>query len=704
MPTYYVDDISLIANTNPPPVVTLTSPTDGSIFASPATINLAATVTANEHTINKVQFYSGTNLLNEDTAAPYTFTWTGVGLGVYSVLARAVYDTNSTIDSAPAGVTVTGVSPATITVDAQSNRHAISPLIYGVAFANSSNQLSDLNAPLHRSGGNNESRYNWQLNAHNIDADWFFESVSDGPTSASGSAADAFVSMSKGGGSQAMITIPMIGWTAKLGAGRSTLGSYSVKKYGPQTGQDGDNGNGKASPSGNAITNNDPNDANSPCDVSFQQGYVQHLVSTWGASTNGGVKYYFMDNEDSIWFSTHQDIHPVGPTGHEILNDIIGYGGMVKSNDPNAIVCGPEEWGWGGYFYSGYDQQNGGNHDRSTNGNMDYCPWLLQQLQQHDSATGTRLLDYFTLHDYPQGGEFGSDVSTSMELLRNTSTRQLWDPTYVDESWIGSQGPGYNILNLIPRMKNWVATYYPGTKIGITEYNWGAEGAISGATAQADVYGIFGREGLDMATRWTTPATGTPVYNAMKMYRNYDGAKSTFGDTSVSAGGPNPDNVSTFAAVRSSDGALTVMVVNKQLNSASALTVNIANFNNTGVAHVWQLASTNAITQLSDVAVSGNSLSTTVPLQSITLFVIPPGTVAPPPPSPVLINTGMSDPNTFNFTLSNGVAGQSYVILSSTDLVTWSPVQTNTLSGTTTNLTFPVPDSMRFYQVQWSAP
>ena len=80
---------------------------------------------------------------------------------------------------------------------------------------------------------------------------------------------------------------------------------------------------------------------------------------------------------------------------------------------------------------------------------------------------------------------------------------------------------------LIPRMKNWVASYYPGTKIGITEYNWGAEGHINGATAQADILGIFGREGLDLATRWTTPAAARPLYKAMKMFRNYDGNKST---------------------------------------------------------------------------------------------------------------------------------------------------------------------------------
>ena len=126
---------------------------------------------------------------------------------------------------------------------------------------------------------------------------------------------------------------------------------------------------------------------------------------------------------------------------------------------------------------------------------------------------------------------------------RNRSTRALWDTNYVDQSWINS------IIKLIPRMRDWVATYYPGTKIGITEYNWGAENHINGATAQADILGIFGREGLDMATRWTTPDASTPTFKAMKMYRNYDGNKSTFGDTSVFAGGPNPDNIATFAAL-----------------------------------------------------------------------------------------------------------------------------------------------------------
>src|SRR5262245_58417675 len=165
-----------------------------------------------------------------------------------------------------------------------------------------------------------------------------------------------------------------------------------------------------------------------------------------------------------------------------------------------------------------------------------------------------------------------------MQLRRNRSTRSLWDPNYVDETWINDR------VQLIPRLKGWVNANYPGTQIGITEYNWGAESHINGATTQADIYGIFGREGLGMGARWTTPASSTPTYKAMKMYRNYDGNKSTFGDTSVSATVPNPDNVSAFAAQRSSDGALTVMVISKYLSSTTAATIALANVSHRGTA------------------------------------------------------------------------------------------------------------------------
>jgi hypothetical protein len=74
-------------------------------------------------------------------------------------------------------------------------------------------------------------------------------------------------------------------------------------------------------------------------------------------------------------------------------------------------------------------------------------------------------------------------------------------------------------------MLQWVATNYPGTKTAITEYNWGALNDITGAIAQADLLGIFGREGLDLATIWSPPnpnpgagAPPDPGVFAFKMY------------------------------------------------------------------------------------------------------------------------------------------------------------------------------------------
>src|SRR3989454_2196334 len=431
---------------------------------------------------------------------------------------------------------------ASVTVDAGAGRHSIDPGIYGIAYG-TTQQLTDLNVPLNRYGGNNASRYNWQLNADNRGQDWYFESIPDA-SSLAGERGDTFVSTTQSGGARPMITIPMLDWVGKLGANRSKLASFSQAKYGAQTG-----------------------------------------------------------------------------------NRILDYAAQIRAADPNAKIVGPEEWGWSGYFYSGYDQQYGSQNgwsflpDRANHGGADYLPWLLNQIK----LDGRHLLDIFTVHYYPQGGEFSNDTSTTMQLLRNRSTRSLWDPNYIDPTWINDK------VMLIPRLRNWVNTYYePGTPIGITEYNWGAESHINGATTQADILGIFGRESLDLAARWTTPDSTTPTYKAIKMYRNYDGNRSTFGDVSVSAAVLNPDNVAAFAARRTSDGALTVMVISKYLSGTTPVSIGISNFSGSGTARVYQLTAANLINRLSDLSFT-STVNLTLPPQSITLFVIPTGTPNTPP-------------------------------------------------------------------------
>jgi hypothetical protein len=579
--------------------------------------------------------------------------------------------------------------PTALLVDAAANRHAIDPRIYGMAFATEA-QAADLNVPLNRSGGNSESRYNWQINAHNRANDWYFESLPDASATA-GAAGDSFVAATKNSGAQPMVTIPLLDWAPKLGPNRGYLSSFSIAKYGAQTDRDaqwfGDAGNGIKT-NGTYVVGNDPNDANTPVTSAFQMDWVRHLTNRWGLSPNGGVRYYILDNEPSLWNSTHRDIHPVGQTMAELRDKYFDFAPKIKNLDPGALIVGPEEWGWSGYFYSGADQAAGSTNgwtrfpDREANGNQEYLPWFLDRMRERSATEGRRLLDVFTVHYYPQGGEYSTNVASSMQTTRNRSTRSLWDPNYTDASWISDK------VRLIPRLREWVNAHYPGTLIGITEYSWGADSHINGATAQADIFGIFGRENLDLATRWTTPGTGTPTYNAIKMYRNYDGQKSMFGETSVKATAPDADKVAVFAAERN-DRALTVIAINKQLTTATPAILMVTNFS-ASTAQRWQLTSANVINRLADQAVTGSAISNTLPAQSITLFVFPKDAA-------VRVSVPTFDSSNVILTVS-GLAGKDYAIESAPDLFTWTRQQTNNASASSFPVTFPRPSATRFYR------
>jgi hypothetical protein len=544
----------------------------------------------------------------------------------------------------------------TINVDAAMNQRAINPNIYGVTFAGTG-VLTDLHATLNRSGGTPTSTYNWQVNASNRGKDYYFESRGDG-SATPGALVDNFIATSKAGGAEPVITVPTLGRVAKLGPGRSPLASFLQSKYGPQANADPywpDAGNGVL-PGGDPdygpfITGNNPNDASVTSDVAFQQGWVNHLLDQFGSADGGGVRYYGLDNEPAIWHQQHRDVHPNGATMDEVRDQMIAYASMIRAADPGALTLGPEEYNYEGYLLSGADLKytrehnyNGVYPDRRSHGNQQYIPYLLDQLRRYEAVTGTRLLDYLSVHYYPQGDdagnqEFSDDVSQATQLLRNRSTRSLWDPTYTDVSYVN------DVINLIPRLHNWVNTYYPGTRTALTEYNWGAENHMNGGTAQADLLGIFGREGLDMAIRWEVPENGSAVYNAFKMYRNYDGQFSTFGDLSVATTVPNPDDVAAFSALRSWDGALTVMIVDKTLvdpadpAAMDDVTVNLSNFADNGVIQFYLLSapdpndlSTTTISQLADSVLADGSFTVSIPRQSVLLAIVPASGAGARPP------------------------------------------------------------------------
>jgi hypothetical protein len=98
------------------PLTVTVAATNGPTFTAPATINLEATVASLPVgvTISQVEFYNGTpTLLSTDTTAPYTFSWTPVMGGSYSITAK-VTDSQGGITISPA---ITVAVASSITAD-----------------------------------------------------------------------------------------------------------------------------------------------------------------------------------------------------------------------------------------------------------------------------------------------------------------------------------------------------------------------------------------------------------------------------------------------------------------------------------------------------------------------------------------------------------------------------------------------------------
>jgi hypothetical protein len=395
-------------------------------------------------------------------------------------------------------------------------------------------------------------------------------------------------------------------------------------------------------------------------------GWVNALVTKFGpgnpASGNGtGVSFYDLDNEPAWWDAVHRDVHPNPSTYDEVTNGGIGTALAIKTVDPTAKVNGPVVDYWYNYFYSKQDIEKGWGSgpcyepwqnptDREAHGGVPFIEYYLQQFAKAETTYGARLLDYVTLHTYDAATYNGNSVAfttagdTGAQQARLNSTRAFWDSTYTDPNlpqpnyttdanYTSSCTTPLQSPQLIPMMHGWVAKDYPGTKIAIDEYNFGGLESINGAVTQADILGIFGAYGLDLGTFWPTsaPSGQQPLVMAFAMYRNYDGAKSTFGDTALASTSGNQAQLSVYGALRSSDGAVTVMVINKTYGSLTE-TLNLANLTATGQASAYLYSNANlaAIVAQPAITVTGptgggttSTLTTTFPAQSITLLVIP---------------------------------------------------------------------------------
>jgi hypothetical protein len=108
--------ISVTIGSNSPPTVSLTSPASGATFTAPATISLAATASDPEGRMARVEFFSGTTRLATDTTSPYSYSWSGVAAGAYSLTAVAFDAEGNSTTSSAVTVTVNSNSPPTVSL------------------------------------------------------------------------------------------------------------------------------------------------------------------------------------------------------------------------------------------------------------------------------------------------------------------------------------------------------------------------------------------------------------------------------------------------------------------------------------------------------------------------------------------------------------------------------------------------------------
>jgi len=241
-----------------------------------------------------------------------------------------------------------------------------------------------------------------------------------------------------------------------------------------------------------------------------------------------------------------------------------------------------------------------------------------------------RLVHALDFHWYPEarGTKRITETDTSAKTVtaRLQATRSLWDSTYTEKSWITAEWG--KPIRLIPWLEERIAERYPGTKLAMTEYNFGAGDHISGGLAQADVLGILGREGVYLATYWGDgPGNGNlPKYikSAFELFRSYDGKRGAFGDMAVGATADLAKS-SIYAAVDSKQpGVLTVVVINKELKTSFDGRIDIKDAKGGGYrkARVFSLDGTSPDIKAGPaVEIKGNQIAYRLPPLSATLFV-----------------------------------------------------------------------------------
>ena len=202
-----------------------------------------------------------------------------------------------------------------LTIDAAGNPHPINTDIYGIAnYGLDATFAKGIQVPNIRWGGDATTRYNWQVDSGNSGFDWYFMGGNGQAAPTPSASADLMISTYKtASNAHTLLTIPIIPYVNKTAAWNC---SFPVSVYGaqqstnPYVHPNGDNCGNSITTGGVQLLDNNIYANHIDNTVALQQGWVQHLISTFGTAANGGVPYYQLDNEPGGWSNTHRDVEP----------------------------------------------------------------------------------------------------------------------------------------------------------------------------------------------------------------------------------------------------------------------------------------------------------------------------------------------------------------------------------------------------------
>jgi hypothetical protein len=514
-----------------------------------------------------------------------------------------------------------------VTVNTALDTHAISPYIYGT---NQVLQGADNYAAV-RQGGNRLTGYNWENNASNAGTDWYNSSDN----------------LMTSGMSNSQALIPAISISAFIDTcrkyNRFCLSTFQMAGFVSRD-KNGTVTAGEAAPSSRwrYVFPVKPTAFAAAPDTTDSAVYMDELMNflkvKYMSLPDGWLGGICLDNEPALWPSTHPLIHPAAPACVELLTKSIALATAIKNVDTRPFLFGPVTYGFGEM----YDLQ-GASDWASVRGSYGwFVDYYLDRMRLASTSAGRRLLDVFDIHWYSEAKGNGERIvgasnpaARANAEARIQAPRSLWDPNYLEDSWIGQWYSSY--LPLIPRMKTSISSCYPGTKISFSEYNYGGEAHISGGLAMADVLGIYGKYDVFFASYWQMEDVTAYTSAAFRLFRNYDGSNGTFGSQSVFAAASDSSRSSVYASVVSSTNAeLHLVLLNKDYDSTMNATVTINSSSAYKSVRVWSFDSSSAaITErLPAPVISGNSFVGVVPRLTACHFVLIPATAvrsaAPP--------------------------------------------------------------------------